>query len=82
MISALVGTSAWIMPPPEGAELVIGCAAAPCGVVLGWATADVSPLMTARRVCASLVASAFFSCHHMNIAVRVGCAVQLAPPVP
>lgn len=69
MISALVAGSAWIWPPVEGWLLVLlpGTPLVPgvgCTDMLALATVPVAPmallLMAARKVVASLVASAFF----------------------
>jgi hypothetical protein len=58
-ISVLDAVSAWIMTPPEGGLLAI-CCMPPCGIA-ATAGAEVSPLITERRVCASLPASEFLS---------------------
>ena len=67
MISVLDAASAWMMPPPEGA-LLLTAWVLPCVAVDEDEDEDeaedgdeVSPLITERRVCASLVASEFFS---------------------
>jgi hypothetical protein len=73
MMSALVAGSAWICPPVDGWLLVPGTPLVPdmgCTVMLALAAVPVVPvvpvvpmaplLMAARKVVASLVASAFF----------------------